>query len=238
MPFGGTLEGSAEGLLKAASLPFSPAAAAPQQTHQHAQAALGTTAERDRNASFGQSSTTAGQQLTTHSFRQYDSESLSNDYAHPLFDQNFKNSSGPASAAVAKASKKRAAEVSCAEPGAKQMTVVEGGDATARRRSSGGQGTTAAGGAFGFVGEATADVDSDGDNMMADGAESNGKGSRRYVRLRKKSITMAVEEQGDHSGEDVRRWLDTRPSPQNLAESCSTLQRVLCSAAGLFIQRQ
>jgi len=104
---------------------------------------------------------------------------------------------------VTKVSKKRAAEVSSAEPAAKQLTVGQGGDATARRRSSGGQGTTAVGGAFGVVGEATADVDGDGDSMMADG-DSNGQGRRRLVRLRKKSITMAVEEQVYHGGEEVQ----------------------------------
>jgi len=91
MPFGGTVQGSTEGLDKAASLPFSPAAA-PQQTHQHAQAALGTTAQRDRNASFGQSSTAVGQQLTTDPVHPYDSEPLSKDCAHPLSDQSLKSS--------------------------------------------------------------------------------------------------------------------------------------------------
>ncbi len=87
-------------------------------------------------------------------------------------------------------SKKRAAEVSCAEPDAK-------------RGSSGGQGSSAAGGALEQMGEGTADVDADGDSTMADGGESIDKGSRRFVKLRKKSITMAVEQQGDHGGEDI-----------------------------------
>ena len=181
MPFGGTLQGSTEGLDKAASLPCSPAAA-PQQTHQQTSAALGAAAHRNRNASFGESSTAVGQQLTTDqssSFgamlakgTQSDSQPLSSDCAPDLKDY-----SGPANAAVTKVSKKRAAAVSCAEPAAKQLAVAEGGNAIARRRSSGGQGSTAAGGAF--VGEATADVDGDGDSMMADGGESNGKGRRR-----------------------------------------------------------
>ncbi len=212
MPFGGTLEGSTEGLLKAASLPFSPAAA-PQLTHQHAQAALGTAAQRDRNASFKESSTAVGQQLTTDQSSlfgatlakgtQSDSQPLSSECARPLSSPSLKDSSGSASAAVTKVSKKRAAEVSCAEPGAKQLTVAEGGNAVARRRSSGGEGTTAAGGALGHMSEATADVDADGDSTMADG-EPNGKGRRHIVRLRKKSITMAAEDQGYHGGEDAQ----------------------------------
>ncbi len=105
---------------------------------------------------------------------------------------------------MTKATKKRAAEVSSAEPGAKQAAVAEGGNAIARRRSSGGQGTTAARGALGFEGEATADVDCDGDSKMADGGETNGKGRRRIVRLRKKSITMAVEDQVYRGGEVVQ----------------------------------
>ena len=200
MPSGGTFEGSTAGLDKAASLPCSPAAA-PQQTHQHAPAALGTTAPRNRNASFGQSSTTAGQQLTTDPVHQYDSESLSDDCARPLSDQSL-NSSRLASVAVTKISKKRAAEVSSAEPAAKLLTVGQGGDASARHRGSGGQGTTTVGGALEYVGEAAADVDHDGDSMMADG-ESNGKGTRRFVRLRKKSTTMAGEDQDYHGGKEV-----------------------------------
>ncbi len=202
MPFGGTVQGSTEGLDKAASLPLSPAAA-PQLTQQHASAALGTAAQRDRNASFGESSTAVGEQSTTDPARQYDSEPLSNDCARPLSHQSLKDSIGSASAAVTKVSKKRAAEVSCAEPGAKQFTAAEDGNAVARRRSSGDQGSTAAGGALGHMGEATADVDDDGDSTMADG-DSNGKGRRRIVRLRKKSITTAVEDHVYHGGEDVQ----------------------------------
>ena len=201
MPSIVTLEGSTEVLDKAASLPCSPAAA-PQQTHQHAQAALGTAPLRGRNASFGQSSTTADQQLTTDSERQYDSKSLSDDCARPLSDQSL-NSSGSASAEVTKISKKRAAEVSSAEPAAKLLTVAEGGNGVARRRSSGGQGTTTVGGAFGVEGEATADVDGDGDSILADGGESIDQGRRRTVRLRKKSSTTAVQVQGDHGSEDI-----------------------------------
>ena len=197
MPSGGTLQGSAEGLGKAAFLPPSPAAA-PQLTHQHAPAALGTALQRERNASFGESTTTDGQQLTTDPLRQYDSEPLSDDCARPLSDQSL-NSSRLASVAKTKISKKRAAEVSSAEPAAKLLTVGQGGDASARRRGSGGQGTTTVGGALEYVGEAAADVDHDGDSMMADG-ESNGKGTRRFVRLRKKSNTMAGE---DHGGKEV-----------------------------------
>ena len=212
MPFGGELQGSAEGLGKAASLPFSPAAA-PQQTHQHAPAAFGTALQRDRNASFGESSTVIGQQLTTglpSSFggalakgTQSDSQPLSSDCARSLSSPILNGGIGSASAEVTKVSKKRAAEVSSAEPAAKQLTVGQGGDATARRRGSGGQGTTAVGGAPGAVGEATADVDDNGDSMMADD-ESDSKGRRRFVKLRKKSITMAVEEQGDQGGEEVQ----------------------------------
>ncbi|KAL0023404.1 hypothetical protein WJX79_005927 [Trebouxia sp. C0005] len=64
LPLGGILKGSAEGLGKAASLPLSPAAA-PQLTRQHAPATLGTATQRDRNVSFGESSTANSQQLTT-----------------------------------------------------------------------------------------------------------------------------------------------------------------------------
>ncbi len=64
MPFGGTVQGSAEALGKAASLPLSPAAA-PQQTLQQTPAALGTAAQRDRNASFG-----SPQQLLVSSYLQ------------------------------------------------------------------------------------------------------------------------------------------------------------------------
>ncbi len=212
MPFGGTVQGSAEALGKAASLPLSPAAA-PQQTLQQTPAALGTAAQRDRNASFGESSTAVGQQLPTGlpsssgatlaKGTQSDSQPLSSDCARSLSSPSLNGGIGSASAEVTKVSKKRAAEVSSAEPAAKQLTVGQGGDATARRRSSGGQGTTAVGGAFGVVGEATADVDGDGDSMMADG-DSNGQGRRRLVRLRKKSITMAVEEQVYHGGEEVQ----------------------------------
>ena len=192
-----------EGLDKAASLPFSPAAA-PQLTHQHAPAALGTAAQRDRNASFGESSTAVGHQSTTDLASQYDTEPLSNDCARPLCHQSLKDNGGSASAAVTQAGKKRAAEVSCAEPYAKQLIVSEGANAAARRLSSGGgQGTTAAGGASGVVGEATADVDDDGDSTMADG-ESSGQGRRRTVRLRKKSIATAAEDQVYHGGEDVQ----------------------------------
>ncbi len=60
---------------------------------------------------------------------QSDSQPLSSDCAPVLKDY-----SGPANAAVTKVSKKRAAEVSSAEPGAKQATVAEGGNAVARRR--------------------------------------------------------------------------------------------------------
>ncbi len=211
-PFGGTLEGSTEGLDKAASLPFSPAAA-PQLTHQQTPAALGTAPQRDRNASFGESSTAVGQQLSTDQSvlfaatlakgTQSDSQPLSSDCARPLSHQSLKDGSGAASAAVTKVSKKRAAEVSCAEPAAKQLTVAGGGNAIARRRSSGGQGTSAAGGTLEHMGEATADVDNDGDSTMADG-DSNGKGRRRIVRLRKKSITSAVGYQGYHGGEEVQ----------------------------------
>ncbi len=221
MPFGGTLEGSTEGLGKAASLPFSPAAAL-QLTHQHAQAALGTAAQRDRNASFGESSTAVGQQ---HQYpaRQYDNEPLtnkepltdepltnddeplSNDCARPLSDKSLKNSRGSASAAVTQVSKKRAAEVSCAEPNAK-------------RGSSGGQGSTAAGGAVEQMGEATTDVDSDGDCAMPDG-DSNGKGRRRLLRLRKKGITTAVGNQGNHGGEDIEAVARYQVQTQS-AKSC------------------
>jgi len=215
MPFGGTPEGSTAGLHKAASLPFSPAAA-PQLTHQHTPAALGTAAQRDRNASFGESSTAVGQQLAADPVRQYDSEPLLNDCARPLSHQILKKSSGSASAEVTKGSKKRAAEVSCAEPDAKQLTVAEGGTVLARHRR---QGTTAAGGAFGHVGDATAvagggaacnsyaavtadaDADKDGDTAMADGEP---KGRRRIVKLKKKDVTRAVGDQGYHGGEGVQ----------------------------------
>ena len=200
MPFGGTVQGSTEGLDKGASLPFSPAAA-PQLTHQHAEAALGTALQRDRNASFGESSAAVGELSTTDPARQYDSEPLSNDCALLLSHQVPKATSASANAAVSKVSKKRAAEVSGAEPGAKQLTVAEGGNA--RRRSSGGQGTRAADDVLGHIGEAAADVDSDGDSMMADG-ESDGKGRRRFIRLRKKSITQAVGDLGYHGGEDIQ----------------------------------
>ena len=195
------MQGSSSVLDRAASLPFSPAAA-PQLTHEHAPAALGAAPQRDRNASFGESSTGIGQQLNPDLLRQYD-KPLSNGCAHPLTDQSLKNTSGAASAAVTKVSKKRAAEVSCAEPEVKQLTLAEGVNVLARRRSSGGQGTSAVGGAPGRIGEAAADVDADGDSMMADG-EPNGKGRRRLVRLRKKSITTAVEDQVYHGDEDVQ----------------------------------
>ena len=210
LPLGGILKGSAEGLGKAASLPLSPAAA-PQLTRQHAPATLGTATQRDRNVSFGESSTANSQQLTTDQSSSFgaplakdtrsDSQPLSTDCVRSLSSPNLKDSSASAGAAVTKASKKRAAEVSSAEPNAKQLIVSEGANAAARRRSSGGQGTTAAGGAFGVVGEATADVDGDGDSTMADG-ESSGQGRRRTVRLRKKSIATAVEDQLYHGGED------------------------------------
>ncbi len=214
MPFGGTLEGSGR-LDNAASLAFSPAAAA-QLTHQRTPAALGTAAQRDRNASFGESPTAVGQQLTTDPVRQYDSKPLTNDCARPLSHQSLQKSSGSASAAVTNTSKKRAAEVSCAEPGAKQLTVAEGGTVLARHRR---QGTTAAGGAFGHVGEATAvagggagctsyaavtadgDADKDGDTAMADGEP---KGRRRIVKLKKKDVTRAVGDQGYHGGGEVQ----------------------------------
>ncbi|KAA6424919.1 MAG: hypothetical protein FRX49_05093 [Trebouxia sp. A1-2] len=211
LPLGGILKGSAEGLGKAASLPLSPAAA-PQLTRQHAPATLGTATQRDRNVSFGESSTANSQQLTTDQSSSFgaplakdtrsDSQPLSTDCVRSLSSPNLKDSSASAGAAVTKASKKRAAEVSSAEPNAKQLIVSEGANAAARRRSSGGQGTTAAGGAFGVVGEATADVDGDGDSTMADG-ESSGQGRRRTVRLRKKSIATAVEDQLYHGGEDA-----------------------------------
>ncbi|DBA75775.1 TPA: hypothetical protein ACH3X1_010187 [Trebouxia sp. C0004] len=207
MPFGGTLEGSTGGLHKAASLPFSPAAA-PHLTHQHTPAVLGTAAQMDRNASFGESTTAVGQQLTTGlsvSFggalargTQLDSQPLSNDCAHPLSCSSLENSSGSASAAVTQATKKRAAEVSCAEPNAK-------------RRSSGRQGTTDAGGAIRHVDEATAvtgvgagcnsyAADAAGYSAMADGEP---KGRRRTVKLNKKHATRAVEDQGYHNGEEA-----------------------------------
>ena len=132
-------------------------------------AALGTAAQRDRNASIGESSTAVGQQLPTGlpsssgatlaKGTQSDSQPLSSDCARSLSSPSLNGGIGSASAEVTKVSKKRAAEVSSAEPAAKQLTVGQGGDASARRRSSGGQGTTAVGGAFGVVGEATADVD-------------------------------------------------------------------------------
>ena len=196
------MQGSTEGLDKAASLPFSPAAA-PQLTHEQAPAALGAAPQRDRNASFGESSTGIGQQLNPDLLRQYDEKPLSTGCAHPLSDKSLKNTSGAASAAVTKVSKKRTAQVSCAEPESKQLTLAEGVNVLARRRSSGGQGTSAVGGAPGRIGEAAADVDADGDSMMADG-EPNGKGRRRLVRLRKKSITTAVEDQVHHGDEDVQ----------------------------------
>ncbi|DBA75781.1 TPA: hypothetical protein ACH3X1_010192 [Trebouxia sp. C0004] len=205
VPFGGTLEGSTGGLHKAASLSFS-SAAAPQLTHQPTLAALGTAAQRDRNASFG-SSSAVGQQLTTGlsvSFggalargTQLDSQPLSNDCAHPLPCSSLENSSGSASAAVTQATKKRAAEVSCAEPNAK-------------RRSSGRQGTTDAGGALRRVDESTAVTGGGagcnsyaadaGDSAMADGEP---KGRRRTVKLNKKHANRAVEDQGCHSGEEA-----------------------------------
>jgi len=215
------VQGSTGGLDKVASLPFSPAAA-PQLTHQHAPAALGTAAQRDRNASFGESSTAVGQQLNTDLSSpfggtlardtQYDTEPLSNNCARPLSHQILKDSSGSASAAVTKVSKKRAAEVSCAEPEAKQFTAAEGGNAFARRRSSGRQGTTAAGGALRHVDEATAvagggagcnsyAADADGDSAMADGEP---KGRRRIVKLSKKNVTRAVGNQDYHGGEDIQ----------------------------------
>ncbi len=188
MPFGGTVQGSAEGLGKAVSLPCSPAAAT-QLTHQHTQAALGTTAQRNRNASFGESTTTAGQQSRTDPACQFTKEPLSKDCARSLCHQSLQDSSTSASAAVTQVSKKRAAQVSCAVPDAK-------------RGSSGGQGSTAAGGAVEQMGEATADVDNDGDCTMADG-DSNGKGRRRLVRLRKTGIATAVGNPGDQGGEDI-----------------------------------
>ena len=202
LPFGGTVQGSSSVLDRAASLPFSPAAA-PQLTHEHAPAALGAAPQRDRNASFGESSTAVGQQLNPDLLRQYDDKPLSNGCAHPLSDQSLKNTSGAVSAVVSKVSKKRAAEVSFAEPKSKQLTLAEGVNVLARRRSSGGQGTSAVGGAPGHVGEAAADVDGDGDSMMADG-KPDGKGRRRLVRLWKKSITTAVDYQVYHGDEDVQ----------------------------------
>jgi len=98
------------------------------------------------------------------------------------------------------------------------LTVAEGGNVLARRRR---QGITAAGGALGHVGEATAvarggaacnsyaavaadaDADKDGDTAMADG-EPNGKGRRHTVRLKKKSVNRAVGDQGYHGGEEVQ----------------------------------
>ncbi len=205
MPFGGTLEGSTGRFDNAASLAFSPAAAA-QLTHQRTPVALGTAAQRDRNASFGESSTAVGQQLTTDPVRQYDSKPLTNDCARPLSHQSLEKSSGSASAAVTNTSKKRAAEVSCAEPDAKQLTVAEGGTVLARHRR---QGTTAAGGAFGHVGGCTSyaavtadgDADKDGDTAMADGEP---KGRRRIVKLKKKDVTRAVGDQGYHGGGEVQ----------------------------------
>ena len=163
----------------------------PQQTHQQFPAALGAALQMDKNASFGESSTTVGQQLTTDSVCQYDNEPLSDDCARPLSDKSLQNNSGSASVALTKVSKKRAAEVSSAEPAAKHG-------------SCGGQGSTAAGGALQQMGEGTADVGGDGNSTMAGGGESNRKGRRRFSKLRKKSITMAVEHQGDHGGEEVQ----------------------------------
>jgi hypothetical protein len=212
------VQGSTGGLDKAASLPFSPAAA-PQLTHQHAPAALGTANQRDRNASFGESSTAVGQQLNTDLSSpfggtlardtHYDTEPLSNNCGHPLSYPSLKDSSGSVSAAVTKVSKKRAAEVSCAEPEAKQFTAAEGSNVLARHRR---QGTTAAGGALRRVDEATAvagggagcnsyAADADGDSAMADGEP---KGRRRIVKLSKKNVTRAVGNQDYHGGEDIQ----------------------------------
>ena len=126
---------------------------------------------------------------------------------------------------MAKVSKKRAAEVSRAEPESKQLTLAEGVNVRARRRSGGGQGTSAVGGAPGHMGEAAADVVAEGDSMMADG-EPDGKGRRRLVRLRKKSITTAIEDQVYHGDEDVQA---ERGSGQLLgaASVCKSLLDIL-----------
>ncbi|KAL0049059.1 hypothetical protein WJX82_005202 [Trebouxia sp. C0006] len=96
-----------------------------------------SSSQRERNASFGESTTTVGQQLTTDPLRQSDSGPLSSDCARALSHHSLQDNSGSASVALTRMSKKRAAEVSCAEPDAK-------------RGSSGGQGSSAAGGAIAF----------------------------------------------------------------------------------------